>query len=84
MDINNELFITKLDLLKNIKLTTTINILADNTFRYHIISVDIIVFIVKLISFSFTTSTNFSYENCKFNWLIIDLDKVTKSIGSII
>lgn len=73
----NKLFLTQLSLLQKIKSANTINTLANNTFKYQITSVYIIIPLAYPISYSYTTSTNIRYNNFKFKGLLINLDAVT-------
>lgn len=76
-NITNKLFITQLGSLQNAKLTNTINLLANNTFKHQIIFIDATILFINPISYSFTILTDLRYNNLKFKKLLIDLDIAT-------
>ena len=57
-DMTNELFLTQLGPLQNIKSTNTINTLANNAFKHQITSADTNVFLINHTPYNFTISTN--------------------------
>lgn len=81
-NITNKFFLNSFDFFPNIKLKNIINIFANNTFKYHIRSRDIIIFLINPMSYSFIISTNILYNNSIFKKLLIDLDIIIKFIDN--
>lgn len=79
----NELFLTQLDFFQNTKLINTFNLIANNTFKYQIIFIDIPIFFINPISYSFTTSINLQYNESKFKKLLIGLIVAIRSKGHL-
>ena len=82
-DTIDELFFISIGALQNIESTNTINLLANNVFKYQITSADGIVALTAPVPYSFTISTNLQYDKSEFKGLLIDSGAATRSTGGI-
>ena len=83
VDIIDELFFASINAIQNIESTNTINLLANNAFKYQIIFADSIIAFIVPRPYSFTILTKLQYDKLEFKELLIHTGTATRSTGGI-